>query len=126
MCYVILKSISFQLDLISFFDSNIQIRGKFCELTSPAVGSHSVSRFNAGRFCWVCLGTGEFLRPQGTIPSGLTPFGGYCLVPEAPLITRMPTGPNVFLAMLDSCGLCPPTGPTLKRHCAIFVQWWNG
>ena len=44
--------------------------------TSPIVGLHSVGRFISGRFCWVCLGTGEFLRPQGAIPPGFYPLRG--------------------------------------------------
>ena len=51
--------------------------------SSPVVGLHSVGRFISGRFCRVCLGTGEFLWPQGAIPLGLF-GGGYCLAPEAP------------------------------------------
>ena len=49
------------------------LRGLF---SSPVVGLHSVGRFISGRFCRVCLGTGEFLRPQGAIPQAYTPFGG--------------------------------------------------
>ena len=44
--------------------------------SSPVVGLHSVGRFISGRFCRVCLGTGEFLRPQGAIPPGLYPLRG--------------------------------------------------
>ena len=55
-------------------------------LSSPVLGLHSVGRLTYGRFCRVCLGTGDFLPPQGAIPPGFYPLrgGGYCLVPEAP------------------------------------------
>ena len=43
-------------------------------------------------------------------------FGGkYCLAPEAPLIRVMPTGPKVFLAMPDACGLRPCNRTHLKN-----------
>ena len=44
---------------------------RLCSLSSPVVGSHSVGRRTSGRFCRVCLGTGEFLLPQGAIPPGV-------------------------------------------------------
>ena len=43
-----------------------------CDLSSQVVGLHSVGRLTSGQFCRVCLGTGDFLRPQGAIPSGFT------------------------------------------------------
>ena len=46
------------------------------DLTSPVVGSHSVGRSTSGRFCRVCLNTGDFLRPQGAIPQAFTTFVG--------------------------------------------------
>ena len=97
-------------------------------LTSPVVGSHSPGRFTFGGFCRVCLGAGDFLRPQGASPRlySLRGVWVYCLVPAAPLIRGMLTGPKVFLAMLDACELCPETGPTLKRSCATFDRWWDG
>ena len=86
------------------------------DLSSPVVGLHSVGRFTSGRFCCVCLGTGEFLRPQGAIPPSFYPLeGGYFLAPEAPLIRGMPTGPKVFLALLDACGLRPCHRTHLKN-----------
>ena len=48
-----------------------------CDLSSPVVGLHSVGRLTSGRFCRVCLGTGDFPRPQGAIPQAYTPFGGF-------------------------------------------------
>ena len=97
--------------------------------SSPVVGLHSVGRFISGRFCRVCLGTGEFPRPQGSIPPGLYPLQGcwvYCLAPEAPPKRVMPTGPKVFLALTDACGLRPCDRAHLKkRPCAIFVRWWD-
>ena len=57
--------------------------GRLCGLSSPIVGSHSVGRLTSGQLYRVCLGTGEFLRPQGAIPQAFTPFGGgYSLAPE--------------------------------------------
>ena len=47
-----------------------------CDLSSPVLGLHSVGRLTSGRFCRVCLGTGDFLRPQGAIPPGLYPLCG--------------------------------------------------
>ena len=90
--------------------------------TSPVVGSHLAGRFT-GRFCQVFLGTRELLQPRLLPTSG----GGwvYCLALEAPLIRRMTTGPKVFLAMLETGGICPATGPSLKRPCATFVLWWD-
>ena len=46
------------------------------DLSSPVIGLHSVGRFISGRFCWVYLGIGEFLRPQGAFPPGLYPLRG--------------------------------------------------
>ena len=99
-----------------------------------SIGLQLLGRTSAGcvwSWLWsdqVCFGTGYFLRPQGAIRPGFSTFGGwvYCSAPEAPLIRGMPTGPLVFLAMPGACGLCPATGPTLKRSCAIFVRWWDG
>ena len=51
-------------------------------LSSPVVGLHSVGGLTSGRFCRVCLGTGNFLRPQGAIPQAFTRFGR-CLLPGA-------------------------------------------
>ena len=55
-----------------------------CGLSSPVLGLHSVGRLTSERFCQVCLGTGDFLRPQGAIPPSFYPiqWGGYCLAPE--------------------------------------------
>ena len=53
-------------------------RAFVCGLSSPVLGLHSVGRLTSGRFCRVCLGTGELLQPQGAIPPGLYPLrGGY-------------------------------------------------
>ena len=45
-----------------------------------------LGRTSAGHVssCRMCLGTGYFLQPQGVVPPGFTPFGGwvYCQVPE--------------------------------------------
>ena len=93
-------------------------RAFVCGLSSPVLGLHSVDRFISGRFCRMCLGTGEFLQPQGAIPPGLYPLRGdwvYCLAPEAPLKRGMPTGPKVFLALPDACGLRPCDRAHLKN-----------
>ena len=60
-------------------------RAFVCGLSSPVLGLHSVGRLTSGRFCRVCHGTGDFLRPQGAITPGLYPLrggGGYCLAPK--------------------------------------------
>ena len=67
--------------------------------------------------CW--LVDSPFPPASGDQTSGFYLLGGgYCLVPEAPLIRGMPTGPKVFSALrLD---------PPLKKPCAILVRWWDG
>ena len=85
--------------------------------SSPVVGLHSVGRFISGRFCRVCLGTGEFLRPQGAIPPGLYPLLGgwvYCLAPEAPQKGECRRGRRYFWPCRTRVGFGPATGPTLK------------
>ena len=47
-------------------------------------------------------------------PQTFTSFGGWGLLPEAPLIRGMPTEPKVFFAMLDACGLRPCDQTHLK------------
>ena len=51
-------------------------RAFVCGLSSPVLGLHSVGRLTSGRFCRVCFGTGDFLRPQEAIPHAFTPFEG--------------------------------------------------
>ena len=93
-----------------------KFRGPRTFFSSPVVGLHSVGRFISGRFCRVCLGTGDFLRPQGSIPPGFCPFwGGYSMAPETPQKRGMPTGPKVFLALPDACGLRPCDRAHLKN-----------
>ena len=85
--------------------------------SSPVVGLHSVGRFISGRFCRVCLGTGEFLRPQGAIPPGLYPLRGgwvYCLAPEASQKGECRRGRRYFWPCRTRVGFGPATGPTLK------------
>ena len=85
--------------------------------SSPVVGLHSVGRFISGRFCRVCLGTGEFLRPQGAIPPGLYPLRGgwvYCLAPEGPQKGECRRGRRYFWPCRTRVGFGPATGPTLK------------
>ena len=85
--------------------------------SSPVVGLHSVGRFISGRFCRMCLGTGEFLRPQGAIPPGLYPLQGgwvYCLAPEAPQKGECRWSRRYFWPCRTRVGFGPATGPTLK------------
>ena len=85
--------------------------------SSPVVGLHSVGRFISGRFCRVCLGTGEFLRPQWAIPPGFYPLRGgwvYCLAPEAPQKGECRRGRRYFWPCRTRVGFGPATGPTLK------------
>ena len=84
------------------------------DLSSPVVGLHSVGRCISGRFCRVCLGTGEFLRPQEAISQAFTPFEGYCLAPEAPLKGECRRGRRYFWPCRTCVGFGPATGPTLK------------
>ena len=51
-------------------------RAFVCGLSSPVLGLHSVGRLTSGRFCRVCLSTGDFLLPQGAISPGLYPLQG--------------------------------------------------
>ena len=92
-------------------------RAFVCGLSSPVLGLHSVGRLTSGRFCQVCLGTGDFLRPQGAIPPGLYPLQRgwvYCR-----------GGRRYFWHCRMPVGFGPATGPTLKRPCAIFMRWWD-
>ena len=92
-------------------------RAFVCGLSSPVLGLHSVGRLTSGRFCWVCLDTGDFLRPQGAIPLGLYPLRGcwvYCLAPEAPQIGECRRGRRYFWPCRTRVGFGPATGPTLK------------
>ena len=76
------------------------------DLSSPVIGLHSVGRLTSGRFCWVCLGTGEFLRPQGAIPPAFTPFGG--------VKGECRRGRRYFWPCQTRVGFGPATGTTLK------------
>ena len=91
-------------------------RAFVCGLSSPVVGLHSVGRLTSGRFCRVCLGTGDFLRPQGAIPQAFTPFGGggYCLAPEAPQKGECRRGRRYFGPCRTRVGFGPATGLDLK------------
>ena len=92
-------------------------RAFVCGLSSPVLGLHSVGRLTSGRFCRVCLGTGDFLRPQGAIPPGLYPLRGgwvYCLAPEAPQKGECRRGRRYFWPCRTRVGFGPATGPTLK------------
>ena len=95
--------------------------------SSPVVGLHSVGRFISGRFCRMCLGTGEFLRPQGAIPPGLYPLRGcwvYCLAPEAPQKGECRRGRKYFWPCRTRVCFGPATGPTLKTalcHIRVLV-----
>ena len=98
------------------------------ELSSPVVGSHSVGRFTSRRFCLVCLGTGEFLRPQGAIPPGFYPLWAVRFI--AWRLRRSKKGKadgveGIFdLAERVWASAFRPDLP-LKRPFAIFVRWWD-
>ena len=69
-------------------------------LSSPVLGLHSVGRLTSVRFCRVCLGTGDFLRPQGAIPQAFTPLGLHLLLGAWGAPKRgMPTGPTLKTAL---------------------------
>ena len=89
-------------------------RAFVCGLSSPVLGLHSVDRLTSGPFCRVCLGTGDFLRPQGAIPPGLYPLWGFGFIAWRPK-RGMPTVPKVFLALPDACGLRPCDRAHLKN-----------
>ena len=91
--------------------------GIFRHLSScwVAFGWPCSPRHGSGR---VCLGTGDFLQPQGAVPPGFYPLRGgwvHCLAPEVRLWRGMPMGPKVFLAMPDACGLWPCDRTQLKN-----------
>ena len=82
------------------------------DLSSPVVGLHSVGCLTSGQFCWVCLSTGEFLRPQGAIPPGFYPLqGGYCLAPQKGECRQ---ARRYFWPCWTRVNFGPATGPTLK------------
>ena len=86
-------------------------------LSSPVLGLHSVGRLTSGRFCRACLGTGDFLQPQGAIPPGLYPLRGgwvYCLAAEAPQKGECRRGRRYFWPCRTRVGFGPATGLTLK------------
>ena len=86
-----------------------------CGLSSPVVRLHSVGRLTSGRFCRVCLGTGEFLRPQGGHPPGFYPLRGvYCLAPEVPQMGECRRGRRYFWPCWTRVGFGSATGPILK------------
>ena len=97
------------------------------DLSSPVVGLHSVGRFISGRFCWVCLGTGEFLRPQGPSPQAFNPSGGRFIAWRL----RRPKKGNadwvegIFGLARRVWASALRLDPPLKRPCAIFVRWWD-
>ena len=69
----------------------------------------------------MCLGTGEFLRPQGATPPG---YWVYCLAPEAPQKGECRRGRRYFWPCRTRVGFGPATEPTLKtalRHIRALV-----
>ena len=85
------------------------------------------------------------LQLLGHISQAVSPLGssaGYASALESSSSLLLPTsgrlgllpgawgapnkGLKIFLAMLDTCGLWPATGPTLKWPCTTFVQCWDG
>ena len=91
-------------------------RAFVCGLSSPVLGLHSVGCLTSGRFCRMCLGTGDFLRPQGAIPPGLYPLqaGVYCLEPKALQKGECRRGRRYFGPCRTRVGFGLATGPTLK------------
>ena len=85
-------------------------------LSYPVLGLHSVGRLTSGRFCRVCLGTGDFLRPTGGHPKCFDPLrgGGYCLTPEAPQKGECRRCGRYFWPSRTRMGFGPATEPTLK------------
>ena len=79
------------------------------------------------RSCRVCLGIWRFLRLQEAFPLCFYLFRGGRLVPEAPLISGMPTGLKMFLAMPTACGLRPCAQTHLKKglvpHLSVRCQY---
>ena len=81
-------------------------RAFVCGLSSPVLGLHSVGRLISGRFCRVCLGTGDFFRPQGATPR--------LIHPEAPQKRECRRGRRYFCPCRTRVGFGPATGLTLK------------
>ena len=101
-------------------------RAFVCGLSSPVLGLHLVGRLSSGRFCRVCLGTGDFLQAQGAIPPGLYPLRGgwvYCLAPEAPQKGECQRGRRYFWFCRTRVGFGPATGPTLKTALCHIRAW---
>ena len=87
----------------------------------PFLSSHWVA-FGRPSYVWaVLLGVPQHWRvppaSEGHPPKAFTTFWGrgYCLAPEAHLKREMPTGPKVFLALPDACGLRPCDRTYLKN-----------
>ena len=103
---------------------------KYCCVSrffSPVVGSHSVGRVRNGTDQAGCASALEISSGLKGPSAGFYPLRGFiawCLRP--PLLRGMPTGPKVFLAMSDACGLQPCDGTHLKRHYVTFFRWWDG
>ena len=88
-----------------------------CGLSSPVLRLHSVGRLTSGRFCRVCLSTGDFLRPQGAIPPGLYPFGGGGVIAwrmRRPKKGNADGADGIFGFAGRVWAFGPATGPTLK------------
>ena len=71
--------------------------------------SSSWVAFGSGRFCQVCLGTGDSPR---LLP--LSVGWVYCLAPEAPQKGECQRGRRYFWPCRTRVGFAPATGPTLK------------
>ena len=102
-------------------------RAFVCGLSSPVLGLHSVGRLTSGRFCRVCLGTGDFIRPQGAISPGLYPLRGVGFIAwrlRAPQKGECRRGRRYFWPCRTRVGFGPATGPTLKTalcHIRVLV-----
>ena len=92
----------------------ITLRFSSCWVTLwPAVLATARIRPNVSRQLEISFGL------RGLSPGLLSPSGGCCLAPEAPLIRGMPMGPKVFLAMPGACGLRPCNQTHRKRPCTF-------
>ena len=71
--------------------------------------------------CWLTISSGL----SGGHSPGFSPLrrGSVCLAPEGPLIRRTPTGPKVFLALPDACGLRPCDRTHIKNG---LVPYFSG
>ena len=106
--------------LVGRFDKYRGPRGRsrafVCGLSSPVLGLYSVGRLTSGRFCRVCLGTGDFLRPQGAIPPGFYPLRGGVIAWRLRRLKKgNADGAEGIFSLPDACGLRPCDRAHLKN-----------